>query len=100
VLGAFTFAAADFPSLDFWKNRPVTGGYITSGAVDYNADCLAEYTAKVRGRSFLPSRRPAQTGIPFEALYAGIITLFSEIESVKPVKVQNNRNAILLKLRI
>jgi hypothetical protein len=100
VFGTFTFAAADLPALDFWKSSPITGGSLTSGIADYTIDCLAEYTAKIRGCSSLPSRKSTHIVIPFVTLFTGITALFSVIKITKLINTLNNKNTILLKLRI
>ncbi|MDR1126563.1 MAG: hypothetical protein LBL06_00380 [Treponema sp.] len=101
VMGEFTFAAAeDLTAFDFWKSKPITDGSIISMDVDYTIDCFAEYTAKVRGYSSLPSRKSMRIIISFGTLYAGIIASCSGIKLAKPIKAPNSKNTLLLKLRL
>jgi hypothetical protein len=101
VIGTFTFAvSADLPTFDFWNSKSKTDGSITSADADYIIDCLNEYTGKARGYSFPPSRKSMRIITPFGALYAGVIALFSGIKTAKPIKAPNNKNTLLLKLRI
>jgi hypothetical protein len=101
VIGTFTFAAAaELPSFDFWKNESNTDGSITNVDADYVIDCLNEYTGKARGYSFFSSRKPIRIMLSCGALYVGIIALFSVMKAAKPAKVPNNKNTLLLKLRI
>ncbi|MDR0640042.1 MAG: hypothetical protein LBG27_14300 [Spirochaetaceae bacterium] len=101
VMGTFTFAVrADIPAFDFWKGGPIEGGSIASVDADYTIDCLAEYTGKVRGYLYAPSRKSTHVITPFGSLFAGIIPLSSVIKTAKPTKVPNSKDTILLKLRI
>jgi hypothetical protein len=101
VMGTFTFAAAaDFPAFDFWKSESKIDGSITSVDVDYIIDCLSECTGKARGYSFFFSRRSVRIITAVGTLYTGIIALFSVMKSVKSTKAPNNKNTLLLKLRI
>jgi hypothetical protein len=98
VLGAFTFAAADFPSLDFLRNQPVTGGSVTS--MDYTIDGLAEYSVRLRGCPSLPSRKSTHIIMPFDTLSVGAISLFLVMNITKRSDRPNTKNTIPLKLRI
>jgi hypothetical protein len=102
VMGIFTFAAAaDLPTFDFWKSNPAIDGSITSADTDYTTGCLAEYiSVKIRGCSFLPSRKSMHIITFLGTLYAGIITLFLITKITKPIRAPNSKNTFLLKLRI
>jgi hypothetical protein len=101
IIGTFTLAAAaDIPVFDFWKGEAKTDSFITNVDTDYIIDCLTEYTVKIRGCSFSPSRKSMRVITSFGILYAGIIVSFSGRRIVKPVKAPNSKNTLLLKLRI
>jgi hypothetical protein len=96
----FTFAAAELPAFDFRNGNAATGGSISSIDTDYTIDCLAEYTVKTRGRASLSSCKSARVITPFGTLCAGTAAPFSLIKIAQPVKAPNNKNTILIKLRI
>jgi hypothetical protein len=98
VMGTFTFAAAGVPAFDFRESKPITDGSIAS--VDYTIDCLAECTVTSRGCASLPSRKSTHIIKPFGTLCAGIASSFSVIKIAQLTKAPNNKNTILLKLRI
>jgi hypothetical protein len=99
-MGAFTFAAADRFSFDFWKSGPVTGASLTNVDADYAIDCLAEYAVKIRGGASLPSRKSPYSTTPFGILYAGMLVSFSVMKIAESIKAPNSKDIILLKLRI
>jgi hypothetical protein len=101
VLGEFTFAAAeDLTAFDFWKTKPAADGSLISMDVDYTIDCFAEYTAKMRGFTSLPSRKSMRGITLFGTLYAGIAGAYSGIKAAGPLKAAAGKNTILLKLRL
>ena len=100
VMSTFTFAAAGFSTFDFRESKPITDGSVASVDTDYTIDCLAECTVKSRVCASLPSRKSTHIIRPFGTSYAGITPLFSVIKITQPTKVLNNKDTILLKLRI
>jgi hypothetical protein len=101
VIGTFTFVAvAELPAFVFWENESKTGGFITSVDADYVIDCLNEYTGRTRGYPFFSSRKSMRIITPAGTLYAGSIALFPVMKIAKSTKTPNNKNTLLLKLRI
>jgi hypothetical protein len=100
LMGAFTFAAADLSSYDFWKSSSITGAAITNVDSDYTIECLAEYAVKIRGGASLPSRKSPYSTTLFGILYAGMLVSFSVIRIAKSIRAPNSKDIILLKLRI